>query len=191
MDGRMLISDSRLLLRYLNEKDDRAYGHLYEVYYPALKNLAAGFVKDEHVAADLVQDVFVSLLESAYHFERLDEVKYFLYRALKNRCIGYYRKQKVRSRYETEYRLSGNESEDFWEQVLEEDVYAQLFAAIRTLPPQCQRVMRLSLDGLKISEIAARLQISEDTVKEHKKNGKHKLSGLLKNSFLLALLFSV
>ena len=35
--------------------------------------------------------------------------------------------------------------------------------------------MQLTLEGLKISEIASRLRISEDTVKEHKKNGKQKL----------------
>ena len=67
-------------------------------------------------------------------------------------------------------------------------MYAHLMAAIDTLPPQCRLVMQLSLEGLKISEIAAQLHISEETVKDHKKNGKRKLLQLLDNPFLCVLI---
>ena len=179
------------MLRYLAQKDNWAYRHLYSVYYTALKSLACYYVKDEQVAADLVQEVFVSLLEVSHRFASADEVKYFLYSALKNKCISYYRKQKVRDKYRLSVLRSGNQLEHFWEKVLEEDVYAHLMAAIDTLPPQCRLVMKLSLEGLKISEIASQLHISEDTVKEHKKNGKRKLSQLLDNPFLCILIFSL
>ncbi len=184
----MLISDTELLLKYLSQKDNRAYRHLYSVYYTELKSLAYYYVKDEHVAADLVQEVFVSLLEVSYRFTTADEVKYFLYSALKNKCISYYRKQKVRDKYKLSVLRSNNQLEHFWEKVLEEDVYAHLMAAIDTLPPQCRLVMQLSLEGLKISEIAAQLHISEETVKDHKKNGKRKLLQLLDNPFLCVLI---
>ena len=49
--------------------------------------------------------------------------------------------------------------------------------------------MQLTLEGLKISEIASRLRISEDTVKEHKKNGKQKLARMVENPFLISLIF--
>ena len=65
-------------------------------------------------------------------------------------------------------------------QIEEEDVYARLMTAIDTLPPQCRVVMQLTLEGLTGNEIAQRLQISPDTVKEHKSNGKQKLAVLLK-----------
>ncbi len=187
----MLISDTGLLLKYLAQKDNRAYRHLYSVYYSALKALAFYYVKDEQVAADMVQEVFVSLLEVSHRFETADEVKYFLYSALKNKCISYYRKQKVRDKYCREVLYIGEHLEHFWEKVLEEDVYAHLMAAIETLPPQCRLVMQLSLEGLKISEIAAQLHISEETVKDHKKNGKRKLSQLLDNPFLCLLISSL
>lgn len=187
----MLISDTELLLTYLSQKDNRAYRHLYSVYYTALKTLACYYVKDEEVAADLVQEVFVSLLEVPHRFETADEVKYFLYSALKNRCISYFRKQKVRDKYRLSVLRADEPLEHFWEKVLEEDVYAHLMAAIETLPPQCRLVMQLSLQGLKISEIAAQLHISEETVKDHKKNGKRKLAGLLDNPFLSILVTSL
>ena len=111
--------------------------------------------------------------------------------SLKNKCISYYRKQKVRDKYCREVLYIGEHLEHFWEKVLEEDVYAHLMAAIETLPPQCRLVMQLSLEGLKISEIAAQLHISEETVKDHKKNGKRKLSQLLDNPFLCLLISSL
>lgn len=187
----MLIADTKVLLHYLARKDDRAFRHFYGVYYTALKSLAVRYVKDIQVAEDMVQEVFISLLESKHRFESTDEVKYFLYSALRNRCVSHFRKQQVRDKYQQEMLAVGDELEFFWENVLEEDVYANLMSAIDTLPPQCRLVMQLSLEGLKISEIAQRLGISEDTVKDHKKNGKRKLLKLLDNPFLLVLIQSL
>ena len=129
------------------------------------------------MAEDLVQDVFISLLESDYKFKTENDIKYFLYSSLKNKCISHSRKQKVRDKYYQDVVSSLNEEEHFWDKVLEEDVYARLMAAIETLPPQCKLVMIMTLDGLKASEIAERLHISVDTVKDHKSNGKKKLTG--------------
>ena len=181
--------DQDVLLDLLARKDNRAYQYLYQCYYVALKALANYYVKDNDVAEDLVQDVFISLLESTHRFISGDEVKYFLYSALKNRCVSYFRKQQVRDRYQRELLGTASEMGSFWEKVLEEDVYANLMAAIEQLPPQCRLVMQLTLEGLKISEIASRLRISEDTVKEHKKNGKQKLARMVENPFLISLIF--
>ena len=187
----MLISDSRLLLQYLAQKDNRAYRHLYQVYYTGLKILARGILKDERIADDLVQDVFISLLGCSHDFSSVDEVKNFLYSALKNKCIDYLRKEKLHIKYTQEVTHANEHLEDFWEKVLEEEVYVKLMTAINMLPPQCRLVMLLSLEGLKIFEIAGRLQISEATVKEHKKVGKSKLLQLLHGSFLSILIFSL
>lgn len=187
----MLIPDPELFLKYLAQKDNKAFQHLYGMYFTALKGLAVTYVKDEHEAEDLVQEVFITLLESTHRFESMDEVKYFLYNVLKNKCISHYRKQQVRNRYRQEMLEAEEPREDFWEKVLEEDIYAHLMAAIEALPPQCRLVMQLSLEGLKIAEIAARLHISEDTVKEHKQNGKRKLVKMLDNPFLEAVIFFI
>ena len=178
----MRIQNEELLLHYLARKDNRAFRHLYGVYFVALESIAIRYVKDDQTACDLVQEVFISLLESTHRFISGDEVKYFLYSALKNRCVSYFRKQQVRDRYQRELLDTASEMGSFWEKVLEEDVYANLMAAIEQLPPQCRLVMQLS-------EIASRLRISEDTVKEHKKNGKQKLARMVENPFLISLIF--
>lgn len=186
------LPDQENLFDLLARKDNRAYRHLYQCYYVALKSLANYYVRDEETAADLVQDTFISMLESGYRFKTENEVKYFLYSALKNRCISHFRKQKVRDKYFRNELHFRNESDDFWERVLEEDVYARLMHAVETLPPQCRMVMMMTLEGLKVSEIAERMHIAPDTVKEYKSNGKKKLASRLKDGealFLSGLLF--
>ena len=44
-----------------------------------------------------------------------------------------------------------------------------------------------SLEGMKLSEIADKMQISLETVKEYRSNGKKKLLTLLKNKELVLL----
>ncbi len=180
--------DQDVLLDLLARKDNRAYQYLYQCCYVALKALANYYVKDNDVAEDLVQDVFISLLESDYKFKTENDIKYFLYSSLKNRCISHSRKQKVRDKYYRDVLSSQNEEEHFWDKVLEEDVYARLMAAIESLPPQCRLVMMMTLDGLKSSDIPERLHISVDTVKDHKSNGKKKLTAQLKDAELLCLI---
>ena len=178
-----------VLLDLLARKDNRAYQYLYQCYYVALKALANYYVKDNDVAEDLVQDVFISLLESRNKFETANGVKYFLYSSLKNKCISHFRKQKIRDKYYKDIISSQTEEEHFWDKVLEEDVYTRLMAAVETLPPQCKMVMMLTLEGLKGAEIAERLHISLDTVKEHKSSGKKKLAAQLKDAELQCLIW--
>lgn len=168
------------LLELLARKDNRAYRWLYQRYYTALRSLANDYVKNWEEAEDLVQDVFISLLESGRRFETVNDLKYFLYASMKNKCISYLRKEKVRDAYREEVLASKTEEEHYWDRAMEEDVYARLMTAIDTLPPQCRVVMQLTLEGLTGNEIAQRLHISPDTVKEHKSNGKQKLAVLLK-----------
>ena len=156
-----------VLLDLLVRKDNRAYQYLYQCYYVALKALASYYVKDNDVAEDLVQDVFISLLESRNKFETANGVKYFLYSSLKNKCISHFRKQKIRDKYYKDIISSQTEEEHFWDKVLEEDVYTRLMAAVET----------------------ERLHISLDTVKEHKSSGKKKLAAQLKDAELRCLIW--
>lgn len=174
--------DQQTLLELLSNDDDRAYQHLYRNYFPALKSFASYYVVDDEVAVDLIQDVFVGLLGSKTPFANLNDVKFYLYSALKNRCISYIRKQKIRDKYISEIQNTALEEDIlFFDRVLEEDVYSRLMTAIRQLPPQCSKVMLLTMEGCKVSEIATRLGISVETVKDHKHSGKKKLFLLLKD----------
>ena len=48
----MRIPNEELLLHYLAQKDNRAFRHLYGVYFVALKSIAIRYVKDDQIAMD-------------------------------------------------------------------------------------------------------------------------------------------
>lgn len=173
--------EQNIILKLLTQKDNKAYHYLFRHYFIVLKTVANYYIKSDQVAEDLVQEVFISLYNDNHEFASLNEVKNYLFIALRNKCFNYIRKQKVRDRYYKDSLSSHDEIEDFWEKVLKEDVYSLLFQAIQKLPPQCRQVMLLSLEGMKLSEIAEKLQLSLDTVKEYKGSGKKKLQDLLRN----------
>lgn len=170
-----------ILLKLLSKQDNEAYHYLYRQFYIGLKAVANYYTHDDLVADDLVQEVFISMLDGNQNFSNLNDVKYFLYAALKNKCFNHIRNRKIREKYVQENLSLQNEADNYWDQVLKEDVYSILYNAIQTLPPQCRQVMLLSLDGMKLSEIAEKMQISLDTVKEYRGNGKKKLLPLLQN----------
>ncbi len=78
---------------------------------------------------------------------------------------------------------------NFEDVVLEEDIYAHLMAALEKLPPKCRLVMKLSINGMKRSEISKKLNISIETVKEHRMIGKKRLSEMLKKGFIIFFCF--
>lgn len=173
------------LLSLLAQKDNKAFHHLYSLYFTALRNVALNYVKNDAAAEDLAQEVFIVLLESSQSFECLDQVRYFLYGVLKNKCISQLRKKKVRKRYMEEAIQEDRIMADFEDKVLEEDVYAHLMTVLEKLPPRCKLVMELSIDGLKRADISKRLSISIETVKEHRTLGRKRLAELLKHSYNL------
>ena len=181
----MQIITNEQLLFLLAQKDNKAFRHLYSIYYTALKTLALNYVKDETAAEDLAQEVFIALLDTNQSFENLNEIRFFLYGTLKNKSISLLRKNKVRRMYVEEVANDELVLNSFEDKVLEEDVYTRLMSAIEKLPPRCKLVMELSLNGLKRIEISNKLSISIETVKEHRTYGKKRLAELLKQCYTL------
>lgn len=175
-----MISEKNIINLFRKNKNE-AYTYIYATYYRSLVNFAFKYVENEGAAQDIIQDVLISLLDvNKAGFKTIQEIKIYLYKAVKNRAISYIRHNNVVCKYAEIVRNDKNCERFFLEGVMEEDIYSNLMQAIDMLPPRCGSVMRLSLEGRKISEIAQQLLISEDTVKEHRGVAKSKLRLILK-----------
>lgn len=62
--------------------ESRIFKEVYEEYFTALKYFAMRYVKDEEVACDLLQDVFIKLWEKGDRFEDEMQLKTYLYRVV-------------------------------------------------------------------------------------------------------------
>ncbi|MGL1885771.1 MAG: RNA polymerase sigma-70 factor [Reichenbachiella sp.] len=174
---------------HLLAKGDRtAFQSLFDQYFSSLCGFGYKYIKDVQGVEDLVQDVFVSLWEIRSQFDHPNAVKAYLYTSLRNKCLNQLKHQIVIEKHQSSliYEL---ESEQFFTgQVIEEEVFGQLYKEIKELPPSCQQVMLLVLNGLKNREVAEKLKISENTVKTQKKIGYAKLKHQLGSFFEVIML---
>ena len=75
--------------------------------------------------------------------------------------------------------------------MMKEEVYRRLYLVLDELPRRCQEVFRYYLDGIKNSEIAEILLISDMTVKAQIRDAISYLRKRLGNVYLLCVLFRV
>ena len=137
------------------------------LYRFALKSL-----RDEDQAKDIVQDTFFKLWTTPHKFSATTDLRFYLYRSVQNQCLNYIRNKKVEDRYRDRV------------EVVSED----LQQAIDELPEKYRKVINLSLEGLSDKEVALRLGISIDAVKQQKKRGKEQLKEKLNHPFLFLLI---
>ena len=104
---------------------------------------------------------------------------------VRNDCLNIVQRQKVVLEDVSVFENSGF----FHDKLIETESYRIFYAAIETLSPQGREVIQLALDGLKNSEIAARLGIAESSVHTQKKIAYKKLRVVLKDYYYLIYLF--
>ena len=139
--------------------------HLFQKYYETLVLFANRFLPLRDECEDLVQDVFVGLLENRNIFPDEISSKVFLYKTVRNKCYNVIKHNRVKNKYAAHAMHSLEDDNLFLKQVLEEEIVRQLHEAIETLPERKKMIIRLSLKGLKNSEIAEELGIKLQTVK--------------------------
>lgn len=172
--------------------DSKVIRELFEQHYTPLVLFAKGYVTDLDTAKDIVQEVFVALIESRQTFDSVDNLKAYLYSAVKNKCLKYIRHEEVKKRYTTYIQNEISVDEETYEnRVLEEEVYSLLLHEIKKLPEQCRKVYMLVLEGKGNGEIAEQLHLSVETVKSHKQVGKKILYQQLKKIIPLYILLAL
>ena len=158
---------------------------LFDEFYQALCVFATTYVRDDALAADIVQECFVKFWERQQQFDNYYKIKSFLYLSVRNQCLNHLRDNK-----EKREDLSLLESDVFFQDTLiEEEAYRIFYRAVEDLPPQSREVIHLALDGLKNAEIAKHLGIAESSVHTLKKLAYKKLKTSLKDYFYLVFVF--
>lgn len=159
------------------QRDKRQFEILYKKYYQQLFALAYRYVKQQEVAEEIVHDVFITIWNKGEQLNIQYTIKSYLFRSIVNTSLNYLKKEKMNTEKKMVYMSAQNslvadESGDESEQVL----LIGLEEALSMLPAKCKEVMYLSRFGkMKQAEIAAQLDISVKTVKNHLTYGFHKI----------------
>lgn len=171
----------------INQKQRSAYHELFREYYQSLVMYAMRYVNEQGEAEDIVQDLFVAVWEKNEKFHSYLSFRAFLYTSVRNTCLNRIKHRKVEEKYVDYSIRHTEESQNEEYNMLEEELYRQLFQVIDELPPRCREVFLLHLDGKKNEEIATKLRITLLTVKTQKKKALRYLRERLGGYTLLLL----
>ncbi len=129
---------------------------------------------------DIVQDAFAYFWNRRSEIHSISSAKCYLFKYVKNRSINYLRDRRVETAY-----LKRIETKKFASNtIIEEETHHIIYNAIQLLSPQGQRVIEMTLDGLKNHEIAIQLGISLNTVKTIKGRAFKALRVELKDRYI-------
>jgi RNA polymerase sigma-70 factor, ECF subfamily len=171
----MIIEESNQLFEQIQNDNENAFELLYKRLFPRLKDFANRIVRDEDIAKDIVQDVFIKLWEKKKEI-KLINIEAFIFKVLRNQCISHIKNLKIVEnvkinlsdlQYAEElYRIDFIKNEPYL--LVEKELQLEVEKVMKSLPDQCKNVFHLSrIEGLKNREIAERLGINIKNVERH------------------------
>ncbi|MBC8035030.1 MAG: RNA polymerase sigma-70 factor [Chitinophagaceae bacterium] len=152
----------------ISESDDQvAFKELYYILYKELFRFATVFVYQRELAEEVVQDVFTKVWLQRDRLSSINNIKVYLYSAIKNTAINYTKKFPLQTLSDpdlTAMELSYNTETPEGLMISSESI-ALINSAIQSMPPKCKLVFLLvKEDQLKYREVAQILNISVKTV---------------------------
>ena len=175
------MSDNALLAA-LKAGDVRAYNTLFMKYYKLCCVNAYFYLKDKEEAKEVVQAFFVDLLEKKGYMQLEGDIKGYLYRSIKNRCLNWIRaaaREVKRAELVAGVEQYSDTAEDHRGK---EKMYDQLQEAFSMLSMQRKEALKLVyVKEKRYQEAADQMGISINSLKTHLRIGLKKLREALTN----------
>ena len=136
-------------------------------YHTFFVHYAEKTMGEELYAEDVVQDVFINLLQQTNYFVSEGAVLKYIYKALYNRCIDLIRHKQIEQHYEE---VSGNDfisalNRDGHNTLLTKEFFVIVENRIKGLPPKCKQIFVMKYKNeYSNPEISEKLGLSIRTV---------------------------
>jgi len=182
-------------IRRLKAGDEAAFRSIYDSYSEKVYQLAIRFLKEVTWSEELTQDVFMKLWINREGLDERGNIWLYLYVITKRLCLNklreIHRSTTLFERLMDHIQAASERAED---QLMAEEAGQCAEQIIAMLPQQQQRIFKLSREeGLTHDEIAKKLGISTNTVKNHMVRALKTLKTSLHHLgyiYMLAILFS-
>ena len=152
------------LISELKSGSRNAFHELYVRYSDVLYRNILVRVNSSFIADDIFQDFFVNLWEKRASIMITSSVRGYLLMWLKNHILNTIKQEQIREKYNTQ--TVEDVYEYAWVKIVAEDLDVQVKKLVNKFPPRLRCVYLLSREEhLSVREIAERLSVSEQTVK--------------------------
>ena len=166
----------RGLIVQLSSGNSRALRDIMDVYQKRLYKYALQYVKNEFVAEEIIEYVFVALWNKHTELKDVEDISGFLLVITRNLCLNYLRKEHLEM-----IDLASLTEEQIYQRanlyVLEDETLCSLVSkdyeeklnnVLNKLPEKTRQIFLLSRrDGLKNKEIAEKMQLLEKSIEYH------------------------
>lgn len=171
--NRIMLSEKftreKKLLQRISEGDEIAFREIYDLYKERFYAAGLKMTRSQDIAEEIVQEVFVSLWMRRSVLLNIENPDSYLFAIVYNSISAHFKKLALEKTMKQRVSERMPEGECLTEDKLIEKENTRLLQhIIDGLPPQQQLIYHLSREeGLSREEIASRLQISPNTVKNH------------------------
>jgi len=157
-----------LMLR-LKNGDESAFSIIYKTHFSKLYSFIFSFLKQKELTEEVLQETFLAIWLQRETLDIEQPIEPLLFMICRRKVLDSFRKatssESLRQRLLRSMTELVNNTE---ETVFYHDVLNFTNDAISKLPKQQQLVVKLNrIDGLSYDEIAVRMQLSRNTVKNH------------------------
>ena len=180
----------KYLIRLLQNDNMKAFDEIYYRYVPKLYGFLSKVYKDQDLAAEVTQEVFIKIWEGRHLINNSASFEGYLFKIAKNRIYDLLKKQQRKE--EVYSRLTKSSStNDLEDSIFYNDLNNQVNSIVNKLPASQKEIFILSRQQfLSNEEIAEKLNISRRTVEHQIYRVLQKLKKeLSKNEVALILLF--
>lgn len=173
--------------------DESAFRRLFDRYRDKVYSFALFLTRNEPMAEEITQDVFTKTWMKREELGQIDYFTSWLKIVARNQAFNYLAKTARERIALREFIGQQSDTDPSTERTLEAREYARLLqVAVDRLPRQQQRVWLLSRrEGLKVGQIAAEMQLSPNTVKNHMKEAMRSIRAYFETHIETTVLIAI
>jgi RNA polymerase sigma-70 factor (family 1) len=166
MPGTKHLTDIELT-HLLKGDDETAFAEIYRRYAKSLADFAASKLSNLEDAQDIIHDIFVKLWEDRERLQITSNLKTYLFTLTRHRIIDKIRRNITREEYAAMLQsLTNAYQPSIEQQIAVKELQQTIENSLNQLSPRVKEIYQLSREeNLSIPEIAEKLQLSEQTVK--------------------------
>lgn len=168
--------DDSVLASAVADGDRSSLEFVFQRYGGAVKTMAMRVLRDETLAEDVTQEVFVTFWKAAGKYDPArGALRTFLMTLAHRRAVDMVRSEEAR--YRREEKVPEDVQPDIEDQVWQSSLSDTVRSALDELPePEREAIALAYFGGLSYVEVAKRLGAPEGTVKSRIRSGMRKLS---------------
>jgi RNA polymerase sigma factor (sigma-70 family) len=156
------------LLREVRQNRDRLLEHLFHCYYHQFFSMAIQLIRDTQQAQDMMQDIFIALSARLHELNTAESVEHFLHVATRDACSQYRQQLRDKNKQDAGLNLPAIDEQTAENALIQAEVLLTIEREIDKLPKERKKVVKHWYEGFSYKEIAARLNLSEQTVRNQK-----------------------